>query len=99
MREFLLGGSLVGQNTLIRFYVLHVVFLPLALFAVAVWHMWRIRKDGGLARPEEAVAPRPPVPARPGWNLPGGGTEAGARTWGLMALYVARKIPRGDFLF
>jgi len=49
MREFLLGGTIIGQPTLIRFYVLHCAFLPLALFAVAVWHMWRIRKDGGMA--------------------------------------------------
>ena len=52
-RQFLLGGTLIGQNTLIRFYVLHVVFLPLALTAIAVWHLWRIRKDGGLAVVEQ----------------------------------------------
>jgi quinol-cytochrome oxidoreductase complex cytochrome b subunit len=34
---------------LIRFYVLHCALLPLALTAVAAWHMWRVRKDGGLA--------------------------------------------------
>jgi quinol-cytochrome oxidoreductase complex cytochrome b subunit len=49
MREFLLGGTLIGQPTLIRFYVLHCALLPLALTAVAAWHMWRVRKDGGLA--------------------------------------------------
>lgn len=53
IREFLLGGSIIGQNTLIRFYVLHVFFLPVLLFAFAVWHMWRIRKDGGLAIVEQ----------------------------------------------
>ncbi len=52
-REFLLGGSIIGQNTLIRFYVLHCVFLPGILFGVAFWHMWRIRKDGGLAVVEQ----------------------------------------------
>ncbi|MCP3947118.1 cytochrome b N-terminal domain-containing protein, partial [Herbaspirillum sp.] len=45
MREFLLGGTIIGQPTLIRFYVLHCLFLPGILFAVAAWHMWRIRKD------------------------------------------------------
>jgi quinol-cytochrome oxidoreductase complex cytochrome b subunit len=49
MREFLLGGTIIGQPTLIRFYVLHCMFLPMVLFAIAVWHMWRIRKDGGMA--------------------------------------------------
>lgn len=49
IREFLLGGTIIGQNTLIRFYVLHCFFLPLIVFLMAFWHMWRIRKDGGLA--------------------------------------------------
>ena len=49
LRQFLLGGTVIGQPTLIRFYVLHCVFLPLGLFGIAIWHMWRIRKDGGLA--------------------------------------------------
>jgi quinol-cytochrome oxidoreductase complex cytochrome b subunit len=45
------GGLEVGQNTLLRFYVLHVVFLPLtAAFFLAV-HFWRIRKDGGISGP------------------------------------------------
>jgi len=56
IREFILGGTVIGQNTLIRFYVLHVFFLPLALFVIAVWHMWRVRKDGGLASMEQVVA-------------------------------------------
>ncbi len=49
IRQFLLGGTEIGQPTLIRFYVLHVFFLPVILFALCAWHMWRIRKDGGLA--------------------------------------------------
>ncbi len=49
IRRFLLGGTIIGQNALIRFYVLHVAFLPLAMFGLIAWHMWRIRKDGGLA--------------------------------------------------
>ncbi|HES58538.1 MAG TPA: cytochrome bc complex cytochrome b subunit [Firmicutes bacterium] len=49
LRFFLLGGNEIGQNTLIRFYVLHCMFLPLVLFGLFLWHMWRIRKDGGLA--------------------------------------------------
>jgi quinol-cytochrome oxidoreductase complex cytochrome b subunit len=49
MRQFLLGGTLIGQPTLIRFYVLHCAFLPLVILGVAAWHMWRVRKDGGLA--------------------------------------------------
>ncbi|NNL14813.1 MAG: cytochrome bc complex cytochrome b subunit [Acidimicrobiia bacterium] len=52
-KYLLLGGNVVGQPALLRFYVLHVVVLPAAaLFLVAV-HLYRIRKDGGLARPGE----------------------------------------------
>ena len=41
----------IGQPTLIRFYTLHVIFLPLiAAFLMAV-HFWRIRKDGGISGP------------------------------------------------
>jgi quinol-cytochrome oxidoreductase complex cytochrome b subunit len=53
IRETMLGGTAIGQNALIRFYVLHVFLLPVILFAIAFWHMWRIRKDGGLAIIEE----------------------------------------------
>ncbi len=49
LRFFLLGGSEIDQNALIRFYVLHVVFLPGLLFFLFSYHMWRVRKDGGLA--------------------------------------------------
>jgi len=67
IRQFLLGGTVIGQPTLIRFYVLHCVFLPLILFAVAIWHMWRIRKDGGLAiveKDREEALDRPPKPPK-----------------------------------
>jgi quinol-cytochrome oxidoreductase complex cytochrome b subunit len=67
IRELLLGGREIEQPTLIRFYVLHVIFLPAGLAFLFLYHMWRIRKDGGLARadhdkllPEKAdVAPSP----------------------------------------
>jgi len=68
IRQFLLGGTIIGQNTLIRFYVLHVVFLPMILFAFAIWHMWRIRKDGGLAilEPlrEKVLSKKPALPGK-----------------------------------
>ena len=48
-REILLGGTEVGQNTLIRFYTLHIALLPLSLALLVSVHIWRVRKDGGLA--------------------------------------------------
>ncbi len=52
VRFLLLGDRVVGQEALIRFYVLHVAVLPLAIALLVGVHFWRIRKDGGLSRPE-----------------------------------------------
>ena len=45
------GGIEVSQNTLLRFYVLHVVLLPLIVAIFLAVHFWRIRKDGGISGP------------------------------------------------
>ena len=64
VRELLIGGRTIEQATLIRFYVLHVVILPLALGLLFAYHMWRVRKDGGLARAEhDALLPQPQATA------------------------------------
>ncbi len=55
MRELLIGGRTIDQATLIRFYVLHVIFLPGAVGALFAYHMWRVRKDGGLAKADRWV--------------------------------------------
>ena len=47
----LLGGNQVDENTLVRFYVLHCVVLPLAAVLGIALHMWRVRKDGGIYVP------------------------------------------------
>ena len=47
----LLGGIEVGQNTLLRFYVLHVILMPLVAAIFLAVHFWRIRKDGGISGP------------------------------------------------
>ena len=47
----LLGGVEVGQGTLIRFYVMHVIAFPLIVAVLLVVHFWRIRKDGGVSGP------------------------------------------------
>jgi len=48
IKFLLLGGHIVGENALLRFYVLHVVILPLAAFVLVGIHFWRVQKDGGL---------------------------------------------------
>jgi quinol-cytochrome oxidoreductase complex cytochrome b subunit len=45
------GGYQLGPNALLRFYVLHVVALPLATGFLIAIHFWRIRKDGGISGP------------------------------------------------
>jgi len=54
IRFLLLGGNIVGENALLRFYVLHVVILPLVAFLLIGIHFWRVQKDGGLtAKPKD----------------------------------------------
>jgi quinol-cytochrome oxidoreductase complex cytochrome b subunit len=55
-RLLLLGSDTVGPEALIRFFLLHVMILPLALSALMAVHFWRIRKDGGMVRPADADA-------------------------------------------
>jgi quinol-cytochrome oxidoreductase complex cytochrome b subunit len=62
----LLGDYAVGQEALLRFYVLHVVVLPLLISLGVAIHFWRIRKDGGLARPEDPPPPAPAADPSPG---------------------------------
>jgi quinol-cytochrome oxidoreductase complex cytochrome b subunit len=47
----LLGGVEIGADTLIRWYVLHVLLLPFVLTIFLAVHFWRIRKDGGISGP------------------------------------------------
>ncbi|MEA3336488.1 MAG: cytochrome b N-terminal domain-containing protein [Chloroflexota bacterium] len=49
MRMMLLGGFEVGQAALTRFYALHIIVIPGALLLLISLHLWRVRKDGGLA--------------------------------------------------
>jgi quinol-cytochrome oxidoreductase complex cytochrome b subunit len=38
----------VGPNTLLRFYVLHCVLIPLIMVLLMGIHFYRVRKDGGV---------------------------------------------------
>ncbi len=46
VKFLLLGGHVIGPMTLLRFYVLHCVMLPLAMLLLISLHVWRVRKDG-----------------------------------------------------
>ena len=49
VRNILLGGPEVGQGALTRFYALHIMIIPAFLALLISLHVWRVRKDGGLA--------------------------------------------------
>jgi quinol-cytochrome oxidoreductase complex cytochrome b subunit len=53
LKYLMLGGNVVGQEALIRFYALHVIVLPAVAGLMIAVHLWRVRKDGGLSRPDE----------------------------------------------
>jgi quinol-cytochrome oxidoreductase complex cytochrome b subunit len=63
----LLGGNQIDENTLVRFYVLHCVLLPMVLAIGVAVHIWRVRKDGGIyIPPEESKQVLRPYEAGPG---------------------------------
>jgi cytochrome b-561 len=83
VKYLLLGGHVIGSMTLLRFYVLHCVILPLAMLMLVSVHVWRVRKDGlsgaEIQTPvEEEIA---------------GVFPASTKTYGLMAL---SKRPRAS---
>ena len=45
LTQLLLGGPEVSAATLTNFYGLHIAIIPLAIFAVVSFHIWRVRKD------------------------------------------------------
>jgi len=45
-RAFLFGGGEIGPHTLLRFYILHCIFIPLVASLLMAVHFWRIRRDG-----------------------------------------------------
>jgi cytochrome b-561 len=53
--EFIIGGVQLGSAALIRFYSWHTFGLTLAMIIVVVWHIFRIRRDGGIAVPPAAL--------------------------------------------
>ena len=61
-RLLLLGSDTVGEEALVRFYLLHVMLLPLVAAMLMAVHFWRVRKDGGLTKPADVEARVGPAP-------------------------------------
>jgi quinol-cytochrome oxidoreductase complex cytochrome b subunit len=51
VRFVLLGGVEIGTDTLLRWYVLHVLMFPFVIVIFMAIHFWRVRKDGGISGP------------------------------------------------
>jgi len=47
----LVGGAYPGSATLVRFYSWHVFGLMLLAAILMIWHVFRVRRDGGIAVP------------------------------------------------
>jgi quinol-cytochrome oxidoreductase complex cytochrome b subunit len=77
VKFLLLAGHVIGPLTLLRFYVLHCVVLPLAMLLLVSLHLWRVRKDG-LSGVETAGAVTE--------ENADGSFPASTKTYGLMAL-------------
>ena len=65
LQDLLIGGDQIGQETLLRFYALHVAVLPAALAVLLVVHIWRVRKDGFAVRRGGTGAFAEDAPTRP----------------------------------
>ncbi len=82
MKLLILGSNSVGEDALIRFNLFHVILLPIVLTVLLGVHFWRIRKDGGLSRPEELEIDLQPLEGeehRPVF------TQTSEKTYGIMA--------------
>jgi len=83
LKVILLGSTTVGEDSLVRFNLLHVILLPVILTVLLGVHFWRIRKDGGLSRPEDDWLDRhlpEEEEEKPSF------TQAPGKTYGLMAI-------------
>jgi len=54
LKKIFLGGADVEQAALTRFYMLHIVLLPLLFLLLMGLHFWKIRKNKGLNLPLNA---------------------------------------------
>jgi quinol-cytochrome oxidoreductase complex cytochrome b subunit len=52
-KKIMLGSHSIGDDAMLRFYVLHCIVLPLGMVMAMAVHFWRIRKDGGMSRPSD----------------------------------------------
>ena len=52
--HFVIGGDEPGSAALTRFYAWHIFGLTLGATILVIWHVFRVRRDGGIAVPPPA---------------------------------------------
>ncbi len=63
--KFIVGGVQVGPATLVRFYAWHIFALSAVAAIILIWHLFRVRRDGGIAAPlSKSAGPRQDSPVR-----------------------------------
>lgn len=55
LQRVILGGEEIGSATVINFYALHTIVVPLLLVALMTWHFWRVRLAGGVVVPRDSA--------------------------------------------
>ena len=68
----LTGGTDLGASTLIRFYSWHIFALTLGFVVLTVWHIFHVRRDGGIAVPPASTSHRPSAHLAPRTRPPRG---------------------------
>jgi len=57
--EFAVGSSVISPSTLVRFYTWHIYALSAVAAFVLIWHLFRVRRDGGIAAPPPTLTETP----------------------------------------
>ncbi|MEK7276027.1 MAG: cytochrome b N-terminal domain-containing protein [Chloroflexota bacterium] len=53
--RIIVGGIQIGEATLLRFYVWHIVGLIVPMIFLIGWHAFKVRRDGGISHQERAA--------------------------------------------
>ncbi len=51
LQRVVLGGTEIGSATVINFYALHTIVVPLSLVGLMMWHFWKVSRAGGVVTP------------------------------------------------
>jgi quinol-cytochrome oxidoreductase complex cytochrome b subunit len=53
LQRAILGGTQIGSATVINFYALHTIVVPMLLVVLMTWHFWRVRLAEGVIVPRD----------------------------------------------